>query len=134
MRVRSEQQTAWRQVVESADELLPAGWFLWKERLCDQIHCSDAGGGARTTESYWSLLLMKHPEIAGRESDVQETLRRPDRVCRSRHDVRVHLFYRRDGGYHLCVVAKRLDEEGYIVTVYVTDSIKEGEHVWPTSA
>ena len=35
---------------------------------------------------------------------------------------------------HLCVVAKRLDEEGYIVTVYVTDSIKEGEHVWPTSA
>lgn len=88
----------------------------------------------RTTESYWSLLLMKHPEIAGRESDVQETLGRPDRVCRSRHDGRVHLFYRRDGGYHLCVVAKRLDEEGYIVTVYVTDSIKEGEHVWPTSA
>ena len=32
-----------------------------------------------------------------------------------------------------CVVAKRLDDEGYIVTVYVTDSIKEGEHVWPTS-
>ena len=47
MRVRSEQQTAGRQVVESADELLPAGWFLWKERFCDQIHCSDAGGVSR---------------------------------------------------------------------------------------
>lgn len=47
---------------------------------------------------YWSLLLMKHPEIAGCKSDVQETLRRSDRVCRSRHDRRVHLFYRRDGG------------------------------------
>jgi hypothetical protein len=35
---------------------------------------------------------------------------------------------------HLCVVAKRLDEEGFIVTVYVTDSIKEREQVWPTSA
>jgi hypothetical protein len=87
----------------------------------------------RTTESYWSLLPTKHPEIADRESDVQETLQKPDRVCRSRHDNRVHLFYRRDEGYHLCVVAKRLDDEGYIVTVYVTDSIKEGEHVWPTS-
>jgi hypothetical protein len=92
------------------------------------------GFHVRTTESYWSLLLTKHPEIAGRESDVQETLLRPDRVCRRRHDGRVHLFNRRDGGYHLCVVAKRLDEEGYIVTVYVTDSIKEGERVWPMCA
>ena len=91
------------------------------------------GFRVRTTESYWSLLLMKHPEIAGRERDVQETLLRPDRVYRSRHDGRVHLFYRRDGVYHLCVVAKRLDEEGFIVTVYVTDSIKEGEQVWPVS-
>lgn len=50
------------------------------------------GFRVQTTESYWSLLLMKHPEIAGRESDVQETLLRPDLVCRSRHDGRVHFF------------------------------------------
>ena len=33
------------------------------------------GFHVQTTESYWSLLLTKHHEIAGRESDVQETLR-----------------------------------------------------------
>ena len=44
------------------------------------------------------------------------------------------LFYRRDESDHLCVVAKQLHEEGFIVTVHVTDSIKEEEQVWPTSA
>lgn len=91
------------------------------------------GFTVRTTESYWTLLLFKHPEIAGRERDVQETLTAPTLVCRSRRDPAVHLFYRVEGDYYLCVVAKRLNGEGFVVTAYVTDSIKEGEPLWPTS-
>jgi hypothetical protein len=35
--------------------------------------------------------------------------------------------------YHLCVVAKRLGGQGFVVTCYVTDAIKEGTTIWPTS-
>lgn len=43
------------------------------------------------------------------------------------------LFYRVEGSCDACVVAERLNGEGFIVTVYVTDAIEEGEQLWPTS-
>ena len=91
------------------------------------------GFTVRTTESYWRLLLLKHPEVSGRERDIQKALTRPDRICRSRHDSRVYLFYRTEGVYYMCAVVKRLNGEGFLITAYVTDTIKEGEHLWPTS-
>jgi hypothetical protein len=33
----------------------------------------------------------------------------------------------------MCAVAKRLNGEGFLITAYVTDTIKEGEHLWPIS-
>ena len=57
----------------------------------------------------------------------------PDQVRQSRQDAAVILFYRSAPPYHLCVVAKRLDGAGFIVTCYLTDAIKEGTRVWPTS-
>ena len=50
------------------------------------------------------------------------------------HDPTVHLFYRAEGNYYLCVVVKHVNGEGFIVTAYVTDRMKEGEQLWPTSA
>ena len=91
------------------------------------------GFSVRTTESYWSLLMMEHPEILGRENDVKQTLAKPHLICRSRHDKQVYLFYQVEGSYYLCVVARRLDGDGFILTAYVTDSVKEGAQVWPTS-
>lgn len=58
------------------------------------------GFTVRTTESYWKLLLFKHPEISGRDRDVSETLSEPNLVCRSRHDPTVYLFYRAEGDYY----------------------------------
>jgi len=43
------------------------------------------------------------------------------------------LFYLPEGDYYLCVVAKRLNAEGFVITAYITDTIKEGEQLWPTS-
>lgn len=91
------------------------------------------GFAVRTTESYWELLIFKHPEISGKDHDVQQTPATPDLIRRSRHDPTVHLFYRGEGNYYLCVVAKRLNGEGFIVTAYVTDTMKEGAQRWPTS-
>lgn len=97
------------------------------------VTATPLGFTVRTTESYWEFLLLKHPEITGRERDVQETLARPQLIRRSLQDNKVYLFYHPEGGYYLCVIAKGLAPEGFVITAYVTDSIKEGEQVWPTS-
>ena len=42
----------------------------------------------------------------------------------------IFLFYYDDIKYWLCVVVKRNELEGFLVTAYITDRIKEGETVW----
>ncbi len=91
------------------------------------------GFAVRTTTAYWDLVQRKHPEIQGRLADVERCLIDPEQIRRSKQDPSVYLFYRSAAPYHLCVVAKRLDGEGFVVTCYVTDAIKEGEALWPTS-
>jgi hypothetical protein len=91
------------------------------------------GFAVRTTREYWNLIEQKHPEVAGQVNEVRECLRSPDLARRSKQDPAVYLFYSPQPPYHLAVVAKRLDGEGFIVTAYLTDKIKEGELVWPIS-
>jgi hypothetical protein len=43
----------------------------------------------------------------------------------------VFLFYRAVvPGHWFCTVAKRLNAEGFLITTYPTEAIKEGEQVW----
>lgn len=90
------------------------------------------GFSVRVTRNYWEMIVtIKHPLIRGREVEVQDTLRMPDEIRRSRSDPSVHLFYRLEHAERwICAVTKRLDEEGFLVTAYLTDAIKEGERVW----
>jgi hypothetical protein len=83
--------------------------------------------------SYWSIIITeKHPAMAGREADVVEILRSPEEVRVSRVDPNVHLFYRLEKpGRWICAVAKRTNGDGFLITTYPTDAIKEGEHIWP---
>ena len=87
----------------------------------------------RTTANYWERIKSKHPEITGKEALVQECLERPEMVRRSKQDPRVYLFYRASGKYFIAVIVKRLNQEGFIITSYLTDRAKEGESIWPVS-
>ena len=87
----------------------------------------------RTTSEYWAVLQRKHPEIQDKIQEVQRCLTAPQQVRHSRHDAAIFLFYRPSPPYHLCVVVKRLNGQGFIVTCYITDAIKEGARIWPTS-
>jgi len=82
--------------------------------------------------SYWKrIVTMKHPVMQGHEEDVRRTLENPEEIRRSRKDPTVYLFYREERpGRWICVVAKRLNDEGFVVTTYPTDKIKEGERIW----
>ena len=91
------------------------------------------GFRVRVTRSYWELIItIKHPVMAGREVDVKETLENPGEIRLSRSDAAVYLFYKPERiGRWVCAVTKRLDGEGFLITAYPTDAIKEGELIWP---
>jgi hypothetical protein len=44
----------------------------------------------------------------------------------------VFLYYRTDQRRLLCAVVKRLDGEGFLITAYPCDKIKEGDRIWLT--
>ena len=90
------------------------------------------GFPVRTTSRYWQFLItQKHRAMAGRENDVIKTLQDPDEVRVSRSDPLVFVFYSLERpGRWLSVLAKRLNGQGFIVTAYSADAVKEGEIVW----
>jgi hypothetical protein len=91
------------------------------------------GFRVRVTHAYWELITtIKHPTMAGHEADVEETLRNPDEIRLSKSDPQVYLFYKpKQAGRWVCAVTKRMDGEGFLITTYPTDAIKEGERIWP---
>lgn len=91
------------------------------------------GFTVRCSTAWWEhVTTVKHPVMQGRAEDVAETLRAPSEVRRSRRDGAVHLFYRPEGPARwTCVVVRREDGTGFLITTYPTDAIKEGDHVWP---
>lgn len=86
----------------------------------------------RTTKSYWvGITTVKHPSIAKYEKQVKEALQNPDEIRESQQDERVHLYYKHIGKLHICVVVDHIQEtEGYIITAYLTDRIKEGKPIY----
>lgn len=91
------------------------------------------GWTVRTTSSYWDLIELKHPEVTGLINDISTCLRNPEVVYQSTQDEKVFLFYCVWNQYYCCAVAKRLNGEGFLITAYITDKIKEGAMIWPTS-
>jgi len=79
-----------------------------------------------------TIVRVKHPIMKGRMDDVISALHDPDQVRVSRSDSAVFLFYRKEKASRwVCAVAKRLNGDGFLITIYPTDAIKEGKQVWP---
>jgi len=91
------------------------------------------GFSVRVTREYWELIIkVKHPIMAGREVDVQATLRNPTEIRVSKSDPNVYLFYKPERiARWVCAVTRRLNGEGFLITTYPTDAIKEGKRIWP---
>lgn len=91
------------------------------------------GFSVRVNRSYWKwIVTVKHPVMSGRESNVKEVLEKPNEIRLSRSDKKVYLFYSLESKWRwVCVVIKRLNGEGFLITTYLTDAIKEGVRIWP---
>ena len=113
--------------------ILP-GISWWCDTLEDNIYfkvLSFLNKEIRITNEYWNFVkTAKHPNMDGREKEVIETLENPDFIRKSSNDGRVFLYYKCIGNYHLCVVCKHLNGDGFIITTYMTDRLKEGEEIW----
>ena len=85
----------------------------------------------RTSDEYWQKLIIKHPDIADLETEVKQALAEPDEIRRSSRDPNVLLFYLTLKQQRWVVaVARRLNGDGFLITAYQTDAIKEGETLW----
>lgn len=86
----------------------------------------------RVSRNYWTLIVtIKHPVMRGREADVQATLKQPDKIRQSRMDPNVYLFYKLEYPKRwICAVIKRLNGDGFLITTFPTDAIKEGQLIW----
>lgn len=84
----------------------------------------------KLTEFRWKQILIKHPIMENKEMLVMEVLIQSDEIRKSKIDPTVFLYYKKIDKKLICVVCKYLNKEGFIITPYLTDRIKEGEVVW----
>ena len=85
----------------------------------------------RTTQSYWQkIAVIKHPSIKGKEKEAMKVLKSPDIIRVSNSDKKVFLYYKKYLKNYLCVVVKHENGKGFIITVYMTNKIKEGRQIW----
>lgn len=80
--------------------------------------------------------ILGHPEMKQMETAITETLERPEKVIESLSDPEAQLYYRfylgtRVGDKYLCVVVKIKETDAFLLTAYLTDTIKKGELIWP---
>lgn len=80
--------------------------------------------------------ILSHPEMSAMTASIAETLLVPQKVIQSMSDSEARLYYRfyigtRVGNKYVCVVVKLGLEDAFVLTAYLTDSIKKGDLIWP---
>ena len=88
------------------------------------------GFKVRTSAAYWQKIILKYPDLAEQLELVKRALALPDEIRRSSRDAEVLLFYLAGEHRWVVAVARRANREGFLITAYQTDAIKEGETIW----
>ena len=84
----------------------------------------------RTTVQYWEYLVtFKHPVMKSKADIVKSVLQMPDEIRQSKVDKDVFLYYKQFDRLY-CVVVKHAGTEGFLITAYPTEKVKEGDVIW----
>jgi len=76
-------------------------------------------------------MVLRHPEIDGFDL-FESALTNPELIKTSTYDEKVLLYYKdvsKEYKY-LVLVVKILNGEGFILTAYTTNAVKEGKLIW----
>lgn len=90
------------------------------------------GKRIRTSEQYWKLISeTKHADLTGQLNKVLLTLSKADEVWQNTENRKIFLYYRKINKYWICVVSRHLNQEGFIITCYLTSKSKrKGKKIW----
>ena len=96
------------------------------------------GRKIRLTAERQLHILSTHPEMAEWISKIDDVLTQPEWVVRSRSDSEAELFYvwqaqTRVGEKYLCVVVVVKEDDAFVLSSYLTNTIKKGQILWPKS-
>lgn len=80
--------------------------------------------------------ILEHPKMTDREAAIEEALVSPEQVLESLFDAEVRPYYRfyrvtAVGDKYLCEVVKMSQGDAFVLTAYLTDSVKRGWRLWP---
>ena len=94
------------------------------------------GRSVRLTDERRQHVLQHHPEMAECVDKIGSVLAHPERVVRSHFDPESELYYvwqpqTRVGSKYLCVVVVVKESDAFVLTAYLSDSIKKGIVLWP---
>lgn len=91
------------------------------------------GKKIRTTRDYWKYISeVKHADLTGQLEKVFLALTNADEVWQDQEAIGIFIYYHKINGYWICVVARHLNGEGFIVTSYLTKKFKrKGKKIWP---
>lgn len=75
-------------------------------------------------DKQWMHIKHRHPEMANRLNDVEETVRNPTKAVKhSDSTTKFYRFIKKEKKY-IMVAAKLLNGEGFIITAYPTKKIQ----------
>lgn len=94
-----------------------------------RYYTDEHGNEIRLPDERLRHILRRHPEMASQLHRFAETLASPDAVSASRSSQTVRLYYRlysdlSSRNRYLCLVVKRETNYSFILTGYLTRSIK----------
>ncbi len=101
----------------------------------EKIYTDILGRVIRFTKERYDHIVQFHPELLKYIETIRISLEDPEFIVQSNTDNSVELFYHyfvstSIGDKWLCVVVKFLQEDYFIITVYFTDKIKNGDIKW----
>jgi hypothetical protein len=100
--------------------------------MIDRI-LAKSGTPIRLTDERWRHITEEHGELVGLQSNVVETVSHPDRVLLG-GDGELLAVREIEVGKHLVVVYREQDNDGFIITAFLTRRIRSLEkrrQVWP---
>ncbi|MDI6731145.1 MAG: hypothetical protein QME05_01000 [Candidatus Margulisbacteria bacterium] len=79
--------------------------------------------------------VLEHPEMVDAEQRIKESILVPDIIKQSKHDAKVWLYYKLFPKTpvttkYLSVIIKVLNGQGFTITAYYTNKVKEGKTIW----
>lgn len=86
------------------------------------------GNRIKLTKERWDHIALRHPEIKMMQNALQEVLKNPDIIVKSRYNESAKLYHRKYEDYYIVVLVDI--NQKFIITAYTSSHIKKGEVEW----